>query len=540
MGNSPQLRRSDELSEGAVLREKYRIEQKIGAGGMGTVYRARHLAFDELKAVKLVHAALLEDPFFLARFKAEAVITRKLQHPNAIRVKDIDTTEDGRPFIVMEYIEGMSLRQLMQKQGRFPVDLAVSLASQICKALQAAHLIGIIHRDIKPENVLVSTNGIVKVVDFGIAKAREPSGDTPMSLATRTGLLVGTPQYMSPEQALGKRSTEIDGRSDIYSAGLLLYEMLVGASPFHADTPLGFVNEQIRTLPVPLERERQGIPTEVSAAVMRALEKEPSLRFQTASEMLEALNGGESLAATVVAVTLPATQKPSTAITRVPSFQLPTERSNRAIIGFTVLLCIALATMGLIYWSGQSGTPTHDQTTATSPNQEVQLAKSTTMPSSTRPAAVDRRKTQPVGGSTNEQTPSIAIANPNVPVPTADPQNTSSNTTNWQEFTETVVDETISVPAGQVTARYFSVPPAAAQPTLEGTFSSTGGVGGNIQIQIVGERGTLYSTSRVTHGRISLALPSSGNYTVVVDNRGSMMFKRDVTLRLDLQYSKLQ
>src|SRR5260370_33836230 len=185
-----------------VVRGKYEIQEKLVAGGMATVYLAKHKAFSELRAIKVVSSRNLEDQNFIRRFKTEAVITRKLQHPNAVRVDDLDETEDGRPFIVMEYVQGANLRSAIQNEGPLPVKRAINMAAQAAAALAAAHELGITHRDIKPDNILLirqpDGSDLVKVLDFGIAKVREGAlyiraGYT----ATQTGLIIGTPQYIS-------------------------------------------------------------------------------------------------------------------------------------------------------------------------------------------------------------------------------------------------------------------------------------------------------------------------------------------------------
>ena len=257
------LRQAADLVPGMVIRGKYEVLSKVGSGGMASVYKARHVAFGEVVALKLVGTRLAGDVDFLKRFRNEAVITRRLQHPNAVRVEDLDATEDGRPFIVMEYVDGRSLRELVRSDGPQPLARAVSVARQVCAALAAAHALGITHRDIKPDNILLGRgpDGAehVKVLDFGIAKVREASegageGYTP----TRTGMIVGTPQYISPEQAMGKRGDEVDGRADLYSLGVVLYEMVTGRLPFQADTAMGMLLHHLQTAPTPPSLVRPG------------------------------------------------------------------------------------------------------------------------------------------------------------------------------------------------------------------------------------------------------------------------------------------
>jgi serine/threonine protein kinase len=291
------LRHAADLVPGMVIRGKYEVLSKVGSGGMASVYKARHVAFGEVVALKLVGTRLSGDPDFLKRFRNEAVITRRLQHPNAVRVEDLDSTEDGRPFIVMEYVDGRSLRELVRSEGPQPLARAVSVARQVASALVAAHALGITHRDIKPDNILLGRgpDGAehVKVLDFGIAKVREASegggeGYTP----TRTGMIVGTPQYISPEQAMGKRGDEVDGRADLYSLGVVLYEMVTGRLPFQSDTAMGMLLHHLQTAPTPpnLARPDLDIPAPLTDVLMRALQKDRDQRYASATEMLVALD----------------------------------------------------------------------------------------------------------------------------------------------------------------------------------------------------------------------------------------------------------
>jgi serine/threonine-protein kinase len=305
------LRYASELVPGMIIRGKYEILEKIGAGGMAAVYRARHLAFGEICAIKLVGPKLAHDADFLKRFRTEAVVTRKLHHPHAVRVDDLDTTEDGRPFIVMEFVNGRSLRDVIRTEGALPLPRAVAIARQACSALAAAHALGITHRDIKPDNILLAQSpaggDVVKVLDFGIAKVKEGSFDTGEGYTpTQTGMVMGTPQYISPEQAMGKRGEEVDGRSDLYSLGVVLYEMVTGRLPFSSDTAMGMILHHLQTIPTPpqIVRADLSIPGPLSDLLMKALQKERDRRFASAADMLEALDA-------VAALPLPAGPLPS-------------------------------------------------------------------------------------------------------------------------------------------------------------------------------------------------------------------------------------
>jgi eukaryotic-like serine/threonine-protein kinase len=281
-------------TEGTIIRGRYRILSRVGGGGMGEVYKALHTGFDELRALKVISPELMADQTFVKRFKHEAFITRKLQHPNAVRVDDIDEAEDGRPFIVMEYIEGKSLKDLIEQEGPLAAQRVCTIAKQVAAALDAAHQLGMVHRDIKPDNivmVLAPEGEQAKVLDFGIAKIKEArlgEEGTRMTL-TDAGVVVGTPQYMSPEQAQGMRGDELDARSDLYSLGVVMYEMLTGQLPFKAETTMDMMLAHMQKPPRPVLLVRSGlqIPETLSILVMRILQKKREMRPQSAAALIE-------------------------------------------------------------------------------------------------------------------------------------------------------------------------------------------------------------------------------------------------------------
>jgi serine/threonine protein kinase len=289
-------------AEGNEIRGKYRILSKVGQGGMGAVYKVLHVAFDELRALKVINPSLMSDELFVRRFKHEAVITRKLQHPNAVRVDDIDEAEDGRPIIVMEYIEGQSLKKLIKDQGALPSPRVCTIIKQAAAALDAAHKLGMVHRDIKPDNIALvdaPEGEQAKVLDFGIAKIKEVrAGELSGLTLTGTGVVIGTPQYMSPEQAMGKRGDELDGRSDIYSLGVVMYQMLTGDLPFKADTTMGMLIAHMQQAPTPIRtiHPELQIPEAIANVVMKTLEKDPGLRPQSARALIAEIENAESWA----------------------------------------------------------------------------------------------------------------------------------------------------------------------------------------------------------------------------------------------------
>jgi serine/threonine-protein kinase len=300
--NCPQdgtpLIQSEEWAEGTLVRGKYQIIQKIGQGAMGAVYKALHMHFQELRALKVIAAALASDKKFVKRFEQEAILARKLQHPNAVRVDDIDETEDGQPFIVMEYIEGKNLRDVITEEGPMTPTRVASITRQVASALDAAHGLGIIHRDIKPENIVLIQSQkevVAKVLDFGIAKLKEGLSGSSATSMTGTGMVVGTPLYMSPEQAMASPGKDLDGRSDIYSLGIVMYQMLTNELPIQGDTSLQIVMAQIQTPPIPIQCAQAGvkIPQPLADLVMKCLEKNREVRPANGRAIIDELDRWE-------------------------------------------------------------------------------------------------------------------------------------------------------------------------------------------------------------------------------------------------------
>jgi len=289
------LQSSHEFQPGMIIRNKYEILARIGIGGMGAVYKGRHITFNELCAIKVVNDSIAGDANFLQRFQTEAVITRKLRHPNAVRVDDFDYTDDGRPFIVMELVEGRNVGEILQSEGPLRVPRAVRIATQVARALGAAHKLGFVHRDIKPGNIVLAADEqgqeTAKVLDFGIAKLRQAAGDAQGGM-TMTGMVVGTPLYMSPEQFMGKKAgEEIDGRTDLYSLGVVLYQMITARLPFEGDTLYSIMMQHMQgTVRPPDELVPElNIPQALSVVILKSIDKSRELRFQNAEEFIAAL-----------------------------------------------------------------------------------------------------------------------------------------------------------------------------------------------------------------------------------------------------------
>jgi serine/threonine protein kinase len=270
---------------GLILEDKYRIDEKVGEGGMGKVYRGTHILMDHTVAIKILHPHLSSDGIAVERFRREARAAASIRHPNAVAVTDFGVNkETGLSYLVMEFLEGVELRDEIKKKGRLDFEESFIITQQICSGLQAAHAKGIIHRDLKPDNIwlLKSEDNFprVKVLDFGIAKLMAGS----VGNLTQQGMIVGTPYYMSPEQCVGD---ELDARSDIYSLGIIIYEILTGRVPFRASTPMGVALKHANEAPMPPHELRLDLPYPIENVVLRALRKRREERQGTAMELAQ-------------------------------------------------------------------------------------------------------------------------------------------------------------------------------------------------------------------------------------------------------------
>lgn len=277
MPDSPELWGNN----GLVGDGRYRLTGRLGRGGMAEVFAAEDLRLGRTVAVKLLRADLAEDPVSKARFTREAQSVAGLNHHAVVAVYDSGEEIIGgnvTPYIVMELVDGRTIRDLLLDSEPPPADQALIIVSGVLDALAYSHQHGIVHRDIKPANVIITQQGAVKVMDFGIARALHGASNT----MTQTGMVMGTPQYLSPEQALGKT---VDIRSDLYATGCLLYELLTARPPFTGETPLSVVYQHVQDDPVPPSQISERVPPELDGLVMRALAKEPDDRFQSAEEM---------------------------------------------------------------------------------------------------------------------------------------------------------------------------------------------------------------------------------------------------------------
>src|SRR6266436_6423459 len=268
-----------QLEPGSMLGERYEILQLLGQGGMGAVYKARDVELERTVALKLIRSDLASHPEILRRFKQELILAREVTHRNVIRIFDLGQASGVR-YITMDYVAGQDLRALLHEKGKFSPEEAVPIFLQIAAALEAAHQAGVVHRDLKPQNILVDKDGRVYVMDFGVARSLETPG------MTETGALMGTPEYMSPEQAKGMK---VDARSDLFSLGIIFYEMLSGVSPFKADTAMATMFKRTRERAVPLAQAGSGVPVFLSDIVSKCLEIDREQRYPSARAIIEDL-----------------------------------------------------------------------------------------------------------------------------------------------------------------------------------------------------------------------------------------------------------
>ena len=292
MTNVPTTLSAADPFVGRTLDEKYSVEERLGAGGMGAVYRARHLSMDRPVAIKFLHQRFVEDEAARIRFQTEARAAVKLRHANAVSVTDFGQTAEGCVYIVMELLEGRTLREILSREAPIETARAISLMLQTSAAVAAAHEAGIIHRDLKPSNILVTQSAdqpaVVKVLDFGIATLAPDDDDDDVSTLANTNSVIGTPRYMSPEQYKGQ---ELTPAADVYSLGVILYELLTGMVPFSGSTPVEIAQKHANDPPHAPREIVAAIPEDVERIVFKALEKQPADRPANAAlfrqELLE-------------------------------------------------------------------------------------------------------------------------------------------------------------------------------------------------------------------------------------------------------------
>jgi eukaryotic-like serine/threonine-protein kinase len=378
-----------------VLLDRYEVGPLLGAGGMAEVYEGRDRLLARRVAIKVLQSQFARDQGFLLRFKREAQAAASLSHPNVVGVYDTGS-EDGTHFIVMEYVEGRTLKDVIRQEGPLYPDRAAEICADVCSALVAAHARGLIHRDIKPGNVMLTPDGKVKVMDFGIARA------TSSETITQTAAVIGTAQYISPEQAQGQ---PVDFRSDLYSLGCCLYEMLTGKVPFTGANAVAIAYRHVREDPTPPRTLNPDVPVALEAICLKAMAKLPDNRFQTAAEFrsdLERFRNGEQVLATPLLDPNAATQAipgraaaEQTAMlggtvvpdrtSRYADYAEPAEE-RRMSFGWVVLSVLALVLVGAIAYfitRAATGNGTGTETTLAPPTTVAPTTTPTTQPPTT-------------------------------------------------------------------------------------------------------------------------------------------------------------
>ncbi|MBI3891891.1 MAG: protein kinase, partial [Candidatus Wallbacteria bacterium] len=334
------------------LLASYRAEELIGAGAMGVVWRATHLGLQRPAAIKL---PTLTDPSYVERFVREGRLLSRLRHPNLVRVYDAGAV-DGCPYLVMEFVRGCTLAGLARGRA-LPPEVAVALVSQLLEGLGHAHAGGVLHRDVKSDNALVTREGVVKLADFGLARADFEPG------RTQVGMLMGTPAYMSPEQAGG---VALDARSDLYSVAVVLFELVAGRLPFVSDNPLELLRRQMKEAPPMLAQVASGVPQELADAVMRGLAKDPAERFGSAGEFAAALRETVS------------EQRLERAMARLPGLVASAGASAQVVAGTT-------AASPAVVTRRAPGREAPDRTVAASPARKREDGRATARPGSDEP-----------------------------------------------------------------------------------------------------------------------------------------------------------
>jgi eukaryotic-like serine/threonine-protein kinase len=374
--------------EGTVLADRYAIGELLGRGGMAEVYLATDRVLDRPVAVKVLGGWLAHDGTFVERFRREALASARISHPALVAVFDAGS-QDGVSYIVMEHVPGETVAEVIGKEGRFPPDRATRIGVSVADALAAAHAAGIVHRDVKPANVMLTPDGRTKLMDLGIA--RDIEGER----ITRASSILGTAGYVSPEQA---RGDPVDHRSDIYSLGCVMYEMLTGRRPFVADDPVAVAYMHVHEAPAPPTSVEPSVPAELEAVILRAMEKDPAARFQSVAEMGSALSDRTA----PIALVTPTTPLPPVGGTAPRSPVRPPEtlprRADRptrrrsfvptllAIAALILLGALAFALFGGDRPSGSTASPTPSATRSPTPSPS-RSASPTSSPSAS-PAAV--------------------------------------------------------------------------------------------------------------------------------------------------------
>jgi eukaryotic-like serine/threonine-protein kinase len=412
-----------------VLLDRYEVGPLLGAGGMAEVYEGRDRLLARQVAIKVLQSQYVRDQSFLLRFKREAQAAASLSHPNVVAVYDTGS-EDGTHFIVMEFVDGRTLKDVVRQEGPLYPDRAAEICADVSAALVAAHARGLIHRDIKPGNIMLTPDGKVKVMDFGIARA------TTSETITQTAAVIGTAQYISPEQAQGQT---VDYRSDLYSLGCCLFEMLTGTVPFTGATPVAIAYRHVREDPTPPRMLNPDVPPPLEAICLKAMAKLPDNRYQTAAELradLERYRNGEPVLATPLLDSAATTQAiPGRAGAADQTAMLggtvaggptaydyaPPEEQRRTSWGWVVLSLLALVVVGLAAFLITRAVTGPETTTETTVQTTATTAPTTTAPTTTAPTTTAPTTTAPTTTAPTTTAPTTTAPTTTAPTTTEPP-----------------------------------------------------------------------------------------------------------------------
>ena len=439
----PTSAQSEPLTTGRILRATYEIGTVLGRGGMGAVFLARHLRLPGKQvAIKVLHGAEALSPEVAVRFRREAEIASRLGHPNIVEVLDFDTLEDGTPFMVMEYLRGESLSRRLRRQKQLPLEEVFSISRQMGAALQAAHRAGVVHRDLKPGNVVLvptEAGGVlavrVKLLDFGISKLIDSR-----TVQTLDSVLMGTPQYMAPEQAMGHNS-DVDARTDLFSFGCMIYEMIAGRPPYSGDNVAELIYQIVHVEPEPLLSLAPGTPPHVVTAIARAMAKRPADRYPDVGAFILDLTGSPLQTLSVATPVRVPTVAPPAHVEPVPTpgpseehiptvgmrphahlegpasaagprtESLPAQPLSRSrpkwLVGVAVGVIVIAAFTTAFFWRGAG---TASPTVAANPLPATPLPAAATAPAATAPAGVAALPVEPTNAAAPGAPPGAPVA----------------------------------------------------------------------------------------------------------------------------------
>jgi serine/threonine protein kinase len=518
---------------GRIIKGKYKIYDEVGSGGFATVYLGRNMDTNEIVAIKVLSEQYITDPRYVERFRREARLAERLQHPNIVRTLD-HGVENGMHFLVMEFVEGLTLDKVMARKGRLPVEETLSYIKQTCTGLQAAYEASIVHRDIKPANLMITPDGSVKIMDFGIARVES------MSTLTQSGMFMGTPRYISPEMAKGEGT---DIRSDLYALGLLAYEMLSGTPPFDADNPWAVLRMQIESPPPPLRQVRSDVPAWFEAIIMRAIAKDPANRFQTPANMLAALEEQTATPGVFPGVVQPRKAGDTTVV----GASAPEKRSYKGLIlvlaGIAMIAALGLAAYVVFGMGGGEAKPTataivlvvtNTPADTPVPTATEPVPTDTSLPPTELPSPLPTDTSSPTATATALPTePPEPTATP-TPLPTDIPLPTATPT---QQPTDTPRPTAAPTKAPTNTPQPAASPTSPAATALKGRIAYS--VGGTLQVIDVQTKSTLFTLSNMrqpafrSDGAEILADGLANPATLVNINANSGAYIREQTAHTD-------